>query len=99
MKFLGHTVMFAVFIVLISISFFIREQTSTKISDFLSDYYTNYTTFLKANKQADYPFVDFYMRFDKPKRTDIVIIVFVVGNELIRQNLIFKIKLFSKFFF
>ncbi len=79
-KFLGHTVMFVVFIILISISGFMHEQPRTKFSEFLLDYYFNYTTFIQTNKPNSYPFLDFYMRYDKPKRSDIVIIVFVVGN-------------------
>jgi hypothetical protein len=89
MKFLGHTISYAIFIVLIIVSSFLFAEEFKKnlkrltvsgyqhISLALNDSLSN-----SANKTDCilYPVTDFYFRANAPTWIDITISVFVVGK-------------------
>ena len=93
MKFLGHTISYAVFIVLIIVSSLLFASEFQKPIHLLS--VANPNIFLALQKSAEYkminnitdcliyPTSNLYFRFDRPTSIDIIISVFVIGKKVI----------------
>lgn len=96
MKFIGHTISYGVFIVLIIVSSLLFTSEFNKPLKRLSDQYPNISAALRnasqyksMNNLTDcliYPNDDLYFRFDRPTSIDIIISVFVIGKRSIWKS-------------
>ena len=83
-KFLSHTVSYAVFIIMIivsSITFSEEQRNREKFSIKFAERFDNYTEyFLQADFKYKFPLIDFYMRMSRPSHLDIAISIWIIGK-------------------